>query len=153
MAEVRRASTADVPTLVDLMGEFYAEAGFPLDRGWAAAAFTTLLDDESRGAVWVVDCDGEAAGHAVLSVRFAMEFGGLAGYIDDLFVRPPFRRRGAARAAVDALVAECRRRGCHALHVEVDPANEPAVRLYQAYGLAPPADGRQEFRGLLTPGG
>ena len=109
MIGVRRATAADVDVLVDLMREFYAEAGFPLDEAWAASAFARLLDDSSLGAAWIMSVDGEAAGHAVLTVRFAMEFGGLSGYIDDLFVRTHHRRRGAAQAGLEALVADAAR--------------------------------------------
>ena len=145
----RPATHADIPQLVELMHEFYAESSFPLARAWAARAFARLLDDPSRGAPWIVDIDGTPAGHAVLSVRFAMEFGGLIGYIDDLFVRPAFRRQGAARAALDALIEECRRRECRALLVEVDPGNALAQALYRRLGLLPLDDERETLRLVL----
>lgn len=140
---VRLATASDIPDLVELMQEFYAESSYPLDRGWAARAFSDLIAEPSRGAVWLMEIDGAVAGHVVLSVRFAMEFGGLIAYVDDLFVRPPYRRLGAARAGMDALVAECRRRGCRSIQVEVDPGNTAACSLYRRYGLAAGTDGRQ----------
>ena len=140
---VRNAAQADIPALVDLMQEFYAEAGYPLDRGWAAASFSALLSDDSRGAAWVVSHDTEPAGYVVLTVRFSMEYGGLDAFIDDLFVRLPFRRRGLGRAALDALFGECERRGVLAVHVEVGADNGAAKALYRGYGLDPPSDGRQ----------
>ena len=146
MATVRLAERSDVQSLVELMSEFYAEAGFPLDREWAAKSFTNLIGDPSRGAVWLITVEGRIAGHVVLSVRHSMEFGGLSAYIDDLFVRVEHRRQGAAAAGLEALVEESRRRGCKSLHVEVDPANVAANALYRGYGLAPGADRRQ----LLT---
>jgi ribosomal protein S18 acetylase RimI-like enzyme len=139
----RPATHVDIPELVELMHEFYAESSFALDRQWAAQAFASLLDDRFRGAVWIVESDGTAAGHVVLTTRFAMEFGGLIGYIDDLFVRPGYRRRGAARVALDALVAECQRRGCRSLIVEVGPDNAGAIALYRRVGLRLRADARQ----------
>jgi ribosomal protein S18 acetylase RimI-like enzyme len=145
----RLATYADIPQLVELMQEFYAESSFPLDRAWAAEAFARLLDDPSRGAIWIVDIDETPAGHVVLSVRFAMEFGGVIGYVDDLFIRPAFRRQGAARAALDVLTAECRRRGCRAVLVEVDPGNAAAQALYRRLGLLPLDDERETLRRSL----
>ena len=145
----RLATPADIPQLVELMHEFYRESSFPLDRGWAADAFAQLLGSPSQGAVWIVESDESAVGHAVLSVRFAMEFGGAIGYVDDLFVRPAYRRRGAARTALDALTAECRRRGCRALLVEVDPGNVAAQALYRRTGLLPLDDERETLRLIL----
>jgi ribosomal protein S18 acetylase RimI-like enzyme len=148
---VRLATFADIPSLVELMHEFYAESSFPLDRTWAAAAFAQLLDDPSRGAVWIIESSGLPIGHIVLAVRFAMEFGGLIGYIDDLFVRPEHRRRGAARAAVESLIADCRRRDCRSLYVEVGPDNDAAQALYRRFGLLPIDDRRQSLRLIWEP--
>ena len=141
-----------MPALIDLMAEFYGESSFPLDRAWAAQAFAELLKDSSRGAVWLLEVDGAPAGHVVLSVRFAMEFGGLLGYIDDLFVKQDYRRRGVARAGLDVLLEECRRRGCRAIHVEVAPDNVAANALYRSYGLAPGADERLQLTAVLPRG-
>src|ERR1022692_1382364 len=44
--EMRRASPNDIPLLVDLMAEFYAEAGYDLDRARAAGAFEAILGDD-----------------------------------------------------------------------------------------------------------
>jgi ribosomal protein S18 acetylase RimI-like enzyme len=149
MVTVRSAAAADIDALVDLMRDFYAESDFPLDAPWAAQSFADLLADPARGAIWLIDADGRPVGHVVLSVRYAMEFGGLMGYIDDLYVRPEYRRRGAATAGIQALVAECQRRGCRSLHVEVDPANAPAIGVYQRFGLAPGTDTRLQLKTIL----
>src|SRR5690242_12704955 len=109
---VRRATPADVGALVQLMHEFYAESGYPLDRQWAASSFLQLLSEPSLGCSWLVYREAEPVGHAVLTLRYTMEHGGLGGYVDDLFVRARCRRLGAARAILGALFAECHARGC-----------------------------------------
>lgn len=139
----RLANRADIPRLVALMREFYAEASVPLEDAWAARAVAGLIDDPSRGAVWLIEHGNAAVGHVVLSIRYAMEYGGPIGYIDDLFVRAEHRRMGAARVALDALVAECRRRRCRALYVEVGSSNDAAMALYRRYGMAAAPDDRQ----------
>lgn len=149
MITVQLATLSDVDELVELMHEFYAETDHPLDRDWASQAFTELIGDPSRGSVWLLGLDNISVGHAILSVRFAMEFGGLSAYIDDLFVRRAHRRRGVARAGLEALIAESIRRGCRSLHVEVDPDNAAAVSLYRGFGLAPGTDRRLELKTLL----
>ena len=148
----RSATPEDIPALVYLMQEFYAEASYPLDRNWAAASFSTLLGDASLGAVWIVAQDSEPAGYVVLTVRFSMEYGGLDAFIDDLFVRPSYRRGGLGRAALGALFAECERRKVLAVHVEVGHDNVAAHGLYQSYGLRPYDDGRQTLTVRLSNG-
>ncbi|MFL5386291.1 MAG: GNAT family N-acetyltransferase [Longimicrobiaceae bacterium] len=132
---VRLARPDDIPRLVALMADFYGEAGFPLPAEAAARAFAALLDDPRLGRVWLMEADGEPAGHAVLTVSFSMEYGGLRGFVDDLFVRPAFRGRGLAAAALAELRRTAEEMGVRALLVEVGPDNDTAQRVYRRLGL------------------
>lgn len=146
---VRRATRSDVGTLVDLMREFYAEARYSLDQKWAEKSFSQLLENSELGCVWLAQCHGVAAGHAVLTLRYTMEHGTLSGYVDDLFVKPKFRRQRIARALLSELFDECKRRSCKSIYVEVGDRNAPAIELYRQFGLGPLHDGRVLFRGAL----
>jgi len=79
--DIARAGAAEIPALIDLMREFYAESSYALDREWAEASFRRLLADETRGAAWLALQGAEPAGYVVLTLRHSMEFGGLAGII------------------------------------------------------------------------
>jgi ribosomal protein S18 acetylase RimI-like enzyme len=140
----RPARANDVALLVDLLDEFYAESDYALDREEAADSFRQLFRDPSRGAVWVLEVEGSVGGYVVLSVGFSMEYGGLDGFVDDLFVRPEFRQQGLGRTALETLLAECRHRGIRAVHLEVGRDNYAAKRLYAGYGF------RDNDRQLLT---
>jgi GNAT superfamily N-acetyltransferase len=130
------AAPADIPTLIDLMAEFYAESGFPLPVANAQRAFGALLADPRLGAAWIGRTEeGEPTGHVVLTVCYSMEYGGLRGFIDDLFVRPAARGQGVAAALLDAVAADCGVRGVRALHVEVGPENAVAQRVYARSGF------------------
>jgi ribosomal protein S18 acetylase RimI-like enzyme len=125
----------DLPALIDMMHDFYAEAGYALDAAWAGASFGALLQDPSRGAVWIGDADGEPAGYVVVTFRHSMEFGGTDAFIDDLFVRPGFRRRGVGKAVLADAFRACGGRGVLAVHVETSESNGPAVALYGGLGM------------------
>jgi GNAT superfamily N-acetyltransferase len=147
MANIARvASSSDVPVLVQLMEEFYLESRYSLDRRWATNSFLALLSNPSLGSVWLLLRNGDAAGYAVLTVRFSMEHGGVDAFVDDLFVRDEHRRNGVATAALIEVFVECRRRGVLAVHVEVGRDNIAANALYGRFGLGPRSDRRQ----LLT---
>ena len=52
-----------------------------------------------------------------------------------LAMSPPFRRRGVARALVEAAAAEAARKGAKALFLEVATDNPGAIALYQNSGF------------------
>jgi ribosomal protein S18 acetylase RimI-like enzyme len=149
---VRSAEPADVADLVPLMHDFYAEANYPLDHSLAAASFLQLLSRPDLGCVWLVHSGPLPVGHAVLTVRYTMEHGGLSGYVDDLYVKPEFRRMGAGDALLSELFAQCQERGCKYVHVEVGATNEPALALYAKFGLVPAQDGRVFLSGPVIEG-
>jgi aminoglycoside 6'-N-acetyltransferase I len=133
---VRRATSGDIPTLTDLMADFYAESGHRLDRAAAAAAFGAVLADERLGHVWLVEDGGTAVGHLVVAYRFGMEYSGLIACVDDLYVRPAHRNRGLATAALVHVKACCEAAGVRALTVEADPDGGAAWAVYRRVGLA-----------------
>lgn len=150
--ETRRAGVDDVDALLFLMEQFYAEAGFALDRPSAAAAFRTLLSNPALGCLWIARSGGEPAGYVVLTIRFTMEHGGFSGQVDDLYVQPDHRRLGVGRSLLEALASECRARHCKALQVEVASTNDAALALYERCGMRVITDGRVIASGLLEAG-
>jgi len=107
-----------------------------LNRDLARRDFEALLQDQSHGQVWLLKHDDRAVGYLVLTVGFSMEYGGLVGVLDDLFVRPEYRRRGLGYVGLTVLLDECRSRGVTAVSVEVGRNNEPAQSLYRKCGFA-----------------
>lgn len=148
-AVVRRAAQSDIGTLVGLMREFYSESGHVLDHRSAEAAFSQLFTNPDLGCVWLAEQQGAALGHVVLTLHYIMEHSGFSGYIDDLFVRPEFRRQGVARALLTQLWIECERRDCKSVYVEVGGDNSPAIALYRQLGLQQLQDGRVMLGGLV----
>ena len=133
---VRAAEIVDVPELVALMTEFYAESGFSLPSARATETFEQLIRDPRLGRVWLLGLDRQLAGYVVLTVAFSMECGGLRGFVDDLFVRPPYRGRGLGTLALAEVRRTCLALGVRALLAEVGLADEAAQRLYRRSGLA-----------------
>jgi GNAT superfamily N-acetyltransferase len=132
---VRPALQSDVAALVGLMRAFYAESAYPLPVAQATATFSGLLAAPELGSVWMMEADGQPAGFVVLTVAFSMEYGGLRGFVDDLFVAPQFRRLGLAAAALETVKRACLARGIRALLVETSASNAPALRVYRRAGF------------------
>ena len=106
---VEGAKHSDIPCLVELMNEFYAESSYALDRDWASASFKRLLRDESRGAAWIGRRGADVAAYVVVTLKHSMEFGGVDAFIDDLLVRPGPRRQRERCMARSAFLTKAAR--------------------------------------------
>lgn len=139
---MRKAGAEDIPLLIGLMREFYAEGGYELEPTRAAEAFAAVISDERLGFVWIIQDGQEDVGHAVLTLRYAMEYGGMVGCLDDLYVRPAWRNKGLSTAGLAAVRKFCENLAIRALTVEVGFDNVPAQRVYERAGFVEAA-GRQ----------
>ena len=146
---VRKATSEDTETLVRLMEEFYAEADYRLDRRSAGLRTEGFFWKTTTAARGFFDGGREPIGHAVLTVRYTMEHGGLSGYVDDLFVRKEFRRHGAAYSLLLETEVECRKRNCKALIVEVGKDNTAGLKTYEKLGMQWINDGRILYKKAL----
>lgn len=132
---VQRAGPAEIAALVGLMAEFHGESGRALDGAQATQSFQRLLEDADRGAAWIARRGSDAAGYVVLTRKHSMDAPGDDGFIEDLYVRPSFRRQGVGSALLSMLFDECRRSRISLLQVEVNAENRAATSLYYAFGL------------------
>jgi GNAT superfamily N-acetyltransferase len=118
-----------------MMDEFYAEGGYPLNHQRATQAFATLLADDRLGYAWFIQADGQDVGYVVLTLCYSMEYGGANAFVDDLFVRSPFRHSGLATAALTEVRAFCVKRGIRTIHVETGRDNAAAQAVYRRVGF------------------
>jgi GNAT superfamily N-acetyltransferase len=85
----------------------------------------------------IAEVDGQAAAGALWFKNFST-WDGVAGvYLEDLFVRPQFRRRGLARKMLARLARECIDGGYTRLSWAVLDWNVNAIALYDAVGGKP----------------
>jgi ribosomal protein S18 acetylase RimI-like enzyme len=130
---VRRAEPRDADAVLALM-EGLTRPAVADDPQPQRDVFLAHLD-RADAEVFVVEVDGQLAGAASFWIQPRLNWTSPQAWIPDLFVGPSFRRRGAARALLDACVAEARRRGCHRLVLESGHHRSEAHRLYEAYGF------------------
>lgn len=124
----------DAATLLTLARAFHSEDGHPLDPA-AEAAIARVCAGEPLAPCWLIELAGETVGYVVLGLGFSLEHGGSDGFVDDLYLVPQARGRGVGRAALAFAEVEARTRGVQTLHLEVEPANARAYRLYQDWGF------------------
>jgi GNAT superfamily N-acetyltransferase len=132
---MRKALPTDTAKLVELMAEFYAEAGYELNRPHADSSFATLLADERFGYVWFIQSGDNDVGYIVLTLKYGMEYGGLMACVDDFFIRSPFRNTGLGTAALQVVCEFCKYHQIRAVSVEVGHENGAAQTVYRREGF------------------
>lgn len=137
---MRKAHYDDVPKLLAMMSEFYAESDYVLAPDLAEAAFVALLSDERMGYVWLIEEELAEVGYIVLTLRFGMEYGGMMACLDDLYVVPRSRNKGLSTAALIEVRDFCTSLGIRAITVEVGFSNVPAQSVYRRLGLVEAKD-------------
>jgi aminoglycoside 6'-N-acetyltransferase I len=86
-----------------------------------------------------VDSNGAAAGFVEASKRVDYVNGtssSRVAFLEGLYVEPPARRTGVARALVEAVVAWASAQGCRELASDSPIANIPAHAVHRALGFA-----------------
>lgn len=83
-------------------------------------------------AAWVLlDAAGAVLGYALMSMAAG------EAQVLNLCVDPPHQRRGHGRRLMDHLLRIAQAAGCELMLLEVRESNQPALRLYEAYGFRP----------------
>ena len=135
---IRRAMPEDAGDITDMihaLAEF--EHGADQCTVTETQICTALFDDFPTVHGHVAEVDGEIAAMALWFLNFST-WDGVAGiYLEDLFVRPRFRRRGLARALLAALAGECLDKGYTRLSWAVLNWNADAIALYDEIGARP----------------
>jgi len=98
---------------------------------------TALFGADPTARCHIAEEDGRVAAMALWFRTFST-WDGVAGiHLEDLFVRPAFRRRGLARALLATLARECVDNGYSRLGWSVLDWNTDAITLYDAVGGRP----------------
>lgn len=129
-ASLHRLFDADAEAFRDHWGGFVADEA--MFEEW-------LADPKFDPSVWVVAWDGdEIAGASVntISEHENAEFHRARGWLDSVFVRRPWRRRGLGQAIVGRALVALRERGMTEAMLGVDADNPSgAVRVYERAGF------------------
>ena len=138
MVTLRPAAPADVPLILALIREL---AEYEREPEAAIATEEDLLRDgfgeRPRFHVTIAEHGGEAAGFAFYFFTYSTWRGRPCLYLEDLFVRPRFRRNGIGLALLRELAAVAVRERCDRFVWQVLDWNTPAIAFYESLGARP----------------
>ncbi|HRX89114.1 MAG TPA: GNAT family N-acetyltransferase [Steroidobacteraceae bacterium] len=149
MLTIRTAGPADADSVAMLVRELADYERMSSAARATAADFRRELELPAPVVrVLLAEQGGELAAFALYFFNFSTFVGRRGLYLEDLFVRPAFRRQGVGLALFAALAREAEAHQCGRMEWAVLDWNEPAIRFYQSLG-AEPLDEWRVFR--LTP--
>ena len=135
MTLIRRARPGDETAIVAMIREL-AQFERAADECTVTESqiSTALFGGDPVGFCHIAEVDGQPAAIALWFRNFST-WDGVAGvYLEDLFVREAFRRRGLARNMLATLARECVDNGYSRLSWAVLDWNVNAIALYDAVG-------------------
>ena len=118
---IRDAVPQDVPEIARLERECFTTP-------WTEEIIRSQLSGEGK-LMLAAEEDGRFAGY--MGLQYVLD----EGYISNVCTAPEFRRRGVASALIDETVTRAAALGLSFLSLEVRRSNEPAIRLYEAWGF------------------
>ena len=130
------ATAADGPAVVDLLLAQLAEHAIDTPRTAVEHAVAGVLAEPRRGRIFVARDGDRPVGVAYLSFVWALEHGGHAAWLEELYVRPAERSRGTGGALLAAVLDFARADGCAAVDLEVETEHARAEHLYARAGFA-----------------
>ena len=136
MFAARAATDDDLETILTMMADFNALEAIAFDRAAFAPRLGQLVGDRALGGVLLFSVDGAAAGYAIVTWGWDLEFAGRDAFLTELYVVAARRGQGVGRAALAAAEAFAQAGGAHALHLLVRHENAPARALYDGAGFA-----------------
>jgi GNAT superfamily N-acetyltransferase len=135
---IRSATEQDVPLILNLIKELAEYERLSSEVVATEAGLTAALFGSSSRAHALIACSGaDPVGFAVYFYNFSTFLGRAGLYLEDLFVRPAWRRRGVGRQLLRELAERAVAEGCGRLEWSVLDWNEPAIRFYESIGARP----------------
>jgi len=132
---IRLAAPSDVDAVLALCRELYEFDGTPFHADGHRAALVELISRPDCGCVWLIEVGAETIGYVVLCFGFSLEFRGRDAFVDEFYLREPFRRRGVGTEVMEQVAREAQRLGVKALHLEVERTNTAAQAFYRKIGF------------------
>jgi GNAT superfamily N-acetyltransferase len=135
MLNIRKATPDDIPLILDFIRELAEYERAPAE---AVATPDDLRRDgfsgEPRFYAEIAEWDDEPAGFALWFFNYSTWQGKPGLYLEDLFVRPRFRKKGIGKALLVHLARVAVEKGCGRYQWQVLDWNRPAVEFYESLG-------------------
>lgn len=136
MVKFRRVTADDREVYLQMVDDFYHSDAVLHDvpHEYFENAFDELMRSDDYLVCYIFDVDGCAAGYALLVKSYSQEVGGVAVWVDELYVKSEYRSKGIGSTFFEFMQNEY---PAARYRLEVEPGNTRAVELYKRMGFKP----------------
>jgi GNAT superfamily N-acetyltransferase len=125
----------EVPVLLELIHELARFEHLEHEvQATVESLQSSLFGPQAVAGALFVRCDGEIAGYAIYFFTFSSFVGRAGLWLEDVYVRPPFRKRGLGRGLIEAVARIGAERNCGRFEWTALNWNEPALGFYRGLG-------------------
>ena len=131
-ARIEPATIDDLPKLVDLtMALFELEEDFNPDPKKQERGLRSILEQPSRGRIFVVRTDYEIIGMVNVLFTISTAMGGFVILLEDVIIHPEFRGQGYGTQLVEYVVDFAVRKDFKRITILTDKISEESQRFFQ----------------------
>lgn len=128
---LRKMTAEDKDTFFEMSREFYScgAAHAPIPEEYRTSFWNEVVSGGPVNA-YIIVCDGEVAGYALVAYYASQEYGGKIALFDELFIKPALRGLGIGKKVFELVESS----GAVAVRLEVEKGNLRAMKLYHELG-------------------
>lgn len=131
-ARIEPATIDDLPRLVDLTTAlFEMEEDFVPDPRKQERGLRSILEQPSRGRIFVVRTDYEIIGMVNVLFTISTAMGGFVILLEDVIIHPDFRGQGYGTQLVEYVVEFAKRKDFKRITILTDKISEESQRFFQ----------------------
>jgi GNAT superfamily N-acetyltransferase len=132
---IRPATIDDVPAIAGMIRELAEYEHLTHEVVLDERLLTDhLFGDRPYAEVLIAEGDGQAIGFALFFHNYSTFLGRPGIYLEDLFVRPAFRKHGYGKGLLKQVAKLAVERGCGRLEWSVLDWNTPSIDFYRSLG-------------------
>lgn len=130
----RKIVSADREKYIEMARDFYSSPAVlhSVPVSHFEKTFDEMMKSDAYAVGFIIEDGEQTAGYALLAKTFSQEAGGIAVWIEEIYILPEFRGKGLGSAFIEFVKAEI---PAARYRLETEPENERAKALYKRHGF------------------
>ncbi len=136
--EIRKAKSGDIVGIAAMVERYWRFEGLSgFDHPLVCGQLSRVISDETLGNITVAGVGATLIGYLITVYVFSLEHLGLTAEIDEFYVEPEHRSRGAGSSMLAAAECAASDAGCTNLSLQLGENNRRAREIYSRHGFSP----------------